>query len=97
MSHENPLWGAPRIHGELLMFGIEVAQSSTGKEPSTIFTGLEDVSAQSRRRHRFDRSFRGRTISFKLLYGLVILHYTRRRLVAIGVTSNPTAEWIADR
>jgi transposase InsO family protein len=36
-----------------------------------------------------------RTISFKLLYGLVILRHARRRLVRIGVTSNPTAEWIA--
>ena len=35
------------------------------------------------------------TISFKLLYGLVILHHARRRLVTISVTSNPTAEWIA--
>src|SRR6476646_7921564 len=35
------------------------------------------------------------TISFKLLYGLVILRHARRRLVAISVTSNPTAEWIA--
>jgi transposase InsO family protein len=36
-----------------------------------------------------------RTISFKLLYGLVILRHARRRLVTIGVTSSPTAEWIA--
>lgn len=36
-----------------------------------------------------------RTISFKLLYGLVILRHARRRLVRIGVTNNPTAEWIA--
>ena len=36
-----------------------------------------------------------RSISFKLLYGLVILGHARRRLVCIGVTSNPTAEWIA--
>jgi transposase InsO family protein len=36
-----------------------------------------------------------RTISFKLLYGLVILRHARRRLVTISITSNPTAEWIA--
>ncbi len=36
-----------------------------------------------------------RTISFKLLYGLVILRHARRRLVTIRVTTNPTAEWIA--
>jgi len=31
MSRENPLWGAPRIHGELLMLGIEVAESTVGR------------------------------------------------------------------
>ena len=36
-----------------------------------------------------------RTVSFKLLYGLVILRHARRRLVTISVTNNPTAEWIA--
>jgi hypothetical protein len=36
-----------------------------------------------------------RTISFKLLYGLVILRHAQRRLVSISVTNNPTAEWIA--
>ena len=36
-----------------------------------------------------------RAISFKLLYGLVILRHARRRLMSIGVTDNPTAEWIA--
>jgi hypothetical protein len=36
-----------------------------------------------------------RTISFRLLYGLVILRHARRRLVTVSVTSNPTAEWIA--
>ena len=36
-----------------------------------------------------------RTISFKLLYGLVILRHARRRLVSISVTNNPNAEWIA--
>jgi hypothetical protein len=39
-------------------------------------------------------SFVVRTISFKLLHGLVVLHHDRRRLVTINVTSNPTAEWI---
>jgi len=41
--------------------------------------------------------FAVRTISFKLLYGLVILRHARRRLVSINVTNNPTAEWIAGR
>lgn len=38
-----------------------------------------------------------RTISFKLLYGLVILRHARRRMVTIGITTNPTTEWIANQ
>ena len=99
MSKENPLWGAPRIHGELLMLGIEVAQSTVGRymtrkqghpprvgRPSCATMPLGSLSIDL---------FVVRTISFKLLYGLVILRHARRRLVTISVTNNPTAEWIA--
>jgi len=61
MSRENPLWGAPRIHGELLMLGIEVAESTVSRymvrRPTTI-SRLEDFPAQSRRWHRFAGSVR---------------------------------------
>jgi transposase InsO family protein len=101
MSRENPLWGAPRIHGELLMLGIEVSQSTVGRY--MIRTGRP----RSQGWKAFLRNqtaeiasidlFVVRTISFKLLYGLVILHHARRRLVRIAVTTNPTAEWIANQ
>ena len=52
MSRENPLWGASRIHGELLMLGFEVAQSTVSKymheAVEAAVAKLEDVSAQSR-------------------------------------------------
>jgi transposase InsO family protein len=99
MSKENPLWGAPRTHGELLMLGIEVAESTVARymikrcgAPSQgwkTFLGNHADGITS-----LDL-FVVRTISFKLLYGLVILRHARRRLVSISVTSNPTAEWIA--
>ena len=99
MSRENPLWGAPRIHGELLMLGIEVAESTVGRymvrrrrPPSQGWkTFLRNHAAGIVSLDLFVM----RTISFKLLYGLVILRHARRRLVTISVTSNPTAEWIA--
>ena len=50
---------------------------------------------KSHRQHRIAEFVVARTISFKLLYGLVILRHARRRLVSIKVTGNPTAEWIA--
>jgi hypothetical protein len=100
MNHENPLWGAPRIHGELLMLGIEVAESTVGRymvrrrrPPSQGWkTFLLNHAAGIA---SLDDLFVVRTISFKLLYGLVILHHARRRLVSISVTNNPTAQWIA--
>ena len=63
MSKENPLWGAPRIHGELLMLGIEVAQSTVARymtrRAGATLPGLEDIPAQSCRRDRVHRSVRG--------------------------------------
>jgi transposase InsO family protein len=101
MSKENPLWGAPRIHGELLMLGIEVAQSTVAR----YMTRRQGPPSQGwktfLRNHVAGIAsidlFVVQTISFKLLYGLVVLRHARRRLVTIGVTSNPTAEWIAGR
>jgi transposase InsO family protein len=101
MSKENPLWGAPRIHGELLMLGIEVAESTVARYMMTRL-GPPSQGWKTFLRNHADgiASLRlifsvVRTISFKLLYGLVILRHARRRLVRISVTSNPTAEWIA--
>ena len=99
LSAENPLWGAPRIHGELLKLGFEVAQSSVAKymvkrcgPPSqgwrTFMRNLApDIAAMD--------LFVVPTIGFDLLYVLVIVRLARRNLVWINVTPNPTAEWIA--
>jgi hypothetical protein len=99
MSRENPLWGAPRIHGELLMLGIEVAESTVGRYMVRRRRPPSQGWRPFLRNHAAGIAsldlFVVRTISFKLLYGLVILRHARRRLVAISVTSNPTAEWIA--
>jgi hypothetical protein len=99
MSKENPLWGAPRIHGELLMLGIEVAQSTVARYMNKRQGPPSQGWRTFLRNHAAGIAsldlFVVRTISFKLLYGLVILRHSRRRLVSISVTSNPTSEWIA--
>jgi transposase InsO family protein len=98
MSRINPLWGAPRIHGELLKLGFDVAQSTVAKymarrgPPSQgwktfLHNHVPHIGAID--------MFVVPTVGFKLLYGLVILRLHRRRLVWINVTSNPTADWIA--
>src|ERR1017187_6338819 len=99
MSVENPLWGAPRIHGELLKLGFAVAQSSVAKymvkrrgSPSRgwrtfLHNHAPDIAAMD--------LFVVPTIGFKLLYALVIVRLGRRDLVWINVTAHPTAEWVA--
>ena len=91
--------GAPRIHGELLMLGIKLAESTV----AGYMTRRQRPPSQGWK--TFLRNHAAgiasidllvvRTSSFKLLYGLVILRHARRRLVTISVTNNPTAEWIA--
>ena len=96
MSLANPLWGAPRIHGELLKLGIDVGQTSVAKYmvrrrggPSKTFLcnhadGIVSMDL-----------FVVPTLSFRLLYGFLILWHHRHRIMWLGVTANPTAEWIA--
>jgi transposase InsO family protein len=99
MSAENPLWGAPRIHGELLKLGFEVSQSSVAKYMVKRCGPPSQGWRTFLRNHAPDIAamdlFVVPTIGFDLLYGLVIVRLARRDLVWINVTSHPTAEWIA--
>ena len=99
MSIENPLWGAPRIHGELLKLGFEVAQSSVAKYMVKRRVPPSQGWRTFLRNHAPDIAamdlFVVPTIGFDLLYALVIVRLDRRDLVWINVTTNPTAEWVA--
>jgi transposase InsO family protein len=99
MCRENPLWGAPRIHGELLKLGFIVAESTVAKYMSRPRRPPTQGWTTFLRNHAPHIAavdlFVVPTIGFKLLYGLVILSLGRRRLVWTNVTANPTAEWIA--
>jgi transposase InsO family protein len=99
MSVDNQLWGAPRIHGELLKVGFSVAQSTV----ATYMVNRHGPPSQGwrtfLRNHAPDIAamdlFVVLTIGFKLLYGFMIVRLDRRNLVWISVTTNPTAEWVA--
>jgi hypothetical protein len=98
MSLANPLWGAPRLHGELLKLGTDLGQTSVakymargGREPSqswrtVLFNHTDGIASID--------LLVVPTLFFRLLYGLV-LRYRRRRIMWLRVTANPTAEWIA--
>ena len=99
MSLENLLWGAPRIHGELLKLGFEVAQSSVAKYMVKRRGPPSQGWRTFMRNHAPDIAamdlFVVPTVGFDLLYAFVIVRLGRRDLVWINVTPNPTAEWIA--
>ena len=98
-SVENPLWGAPRIHGELLKLGFQVAQSTVAKYMAKRRGPASQGCRTFLRNHAPDIAaidlFVVPTIGFRLLYGIVIMRLDRRRLLWTNVTANPTAEWIA--
>ena len=99
MSIANSLWGAPRIHGELLKLGIDVGQTTVAKymakhrrPPTQGWKTFLDNHADGIASMDL---FVVPTISFRLLYGLLILQHGRRQILWLGVTAHPTAEWIA--
>jgi hypothetical protein len=99
MCNENPLWGAPRIHGELLKLGFTVAQSTVSKY---MLRGRRPPSQGCKTflRNQADGIaavdfLAVPTLTFERLFAFVILGVGRRNILWIGVTTNPTAEWLA--
>jgi transposase InsO family protein len=100
MSVENLLWGAPRVHGELLKLGFTVAQSTVAKYMASGGPSGQSWGAFLRNHMPHIAAmdlFVVPTINFNLLYVLVIVRLARRELVWINVTAHPTAEWIAQQ
>jgi transposase InsO family protein len=101
MSIANPLWGAPRIHGELLKLGIGVGQTSVAKYMARRRRPPSQGWKTFLRNHADGIAamdlFVVPTISFRLLYGLLIMGHGRRQILWFGVTAHPTAEWIANQ
>jgi transposase InsO family protein len=99
MSLANPLWGAPRIHGELMKLGIEIAQSTVAKYMAKRRRGPSQTWKTFLRNQAAGIAAMDflivPTIGFRLLFVLVILRHRRRRLISLSVTIHPTAEWIA--
>jgi putative transposase len=99
MSQANPLWGAPRIHGELLKLGIEVSETTVSKylirerkPPSQSWrTFLENHGKEIIATDFFTVP----TATFRVLFVLVVLSHDRREILHTNVTESPTAEWTA--
>ena len=101
MSRENPGWGAPRIHGELLKLGIDIGETSVSKylvrrrkPPSQTWRTFLENHVKSLVSVDF---FTVPTIRFQVLYVFLVLAHERRRILHFAVTAHPTAEWTAQQ
>ena len=97
MRSANPLWGAPRIHGELRKLGIEVSQTTVAKyivrrqtPPSPTWRTFLTTHVSQLASIDF---FTVPTATFQILFVLVVLSHNRRRIVYVNVTQHPTAAW----
>ena len=97
MSRENPLWGAPRIHSELLKLGLDIGETSVSKymiryrrPPSQTWRTFLENHTKSMVSVDF---FTVPTLRFQILYVFLVLAHERRRIVHFAVTAHPTAEW----
>ena len=101
MATANPLWGAPRIHGELLKLGIEISETSVGKymprhrhPPSQSWCAFLDNHVKDLVAIDF---FTVPSATFHVLFVFIVLGHERRRVLHFNVTEHPTAEWTAQQ
>ena len=101
MATANPLWGAPRIHGELRMLGIDMSERTVSRllqrdprPPSQtwktfLMNHLASVASMD--------FFTVPALTERILFVLIVLSHNRRRIVHVNVTDHPTATWAAQR
>jgi putative transposase len=99
MSRANPTWGAPRIVGELRKLGIDVAKSTVEKyrvRPRRPSSPIWKTFLKNHVKDLVSLDFLVvPTVTYKVLFVLVILAHDRRQVVHFNVTEHPTAEWTA--
>ena len=99
MSIANPLWGAPRIHGELLKLGIVVSQATVGRYMPWRPAVPSPTWRSFLHNHMGDTvaidMFVVASATFRLLYTVIILGHNRRKVIHFDVTQNPTQVWLA--
>jgi putative transposase len=101
MSHENPIWGVPRIQAELHLLGYKVAESTVAKYRVRIRKPPSQTWKSFLRNHAHEivaiDFFVVPTVTFNILYGFVVLLHNRRQVVHFNATAPPTAQWTAQQ
>ena len=105
MANDNPTWGAPRIHGELLKLGFNVCERSVSRylakirpeaPGNKINKWMTFIKNQGKGIAAMD-FFVVPTLFFKRLYCFFIIDHYRRRIIHFNVTFNPTTQWVCDQ
>jgi len=103
LAVENPEWGAPKIHGELLTLGLAVSERSVARYLRRLRRHREPGQRWLAflQNHRemivaFD-FFTVPTVIFQVLYCFFVIEHGRRRILHSNVTPHPTAEWIVQQ
>ncbi|PYV94405.1 MAG: integrase, partial [Acidobacteria bacterium] len=103
MVAENPTWGAPRIHGELLMLGFDLSERTISRwmkraprdpEPARRWLAFLHNHREAIAAMDF---FTVPTVTFSLLYCFFVIHHDRRRILHFNVTCHPTSAWIVQQ
>jgi len=103
MATESPTWGAPRIHREILMLGIEVSERTVSR-----FMPRRPADPETRQRWRTFRAnrreviaaiafFTATTVTFRVLYVVFVIRHARRTVLHVRATAHPTAAWITQQ
>ena len=106
MKRENPIWGAPRIHGELVLLGFEISEPTVSRYLQSLKRIPEESKASQwllafLNNHReviaaFD-FFTVPTLRFRTLYCFFAIEHHRRRILHFNVTFHPTSDWIVQQ
>lgn len=104
MARENPMWGAPKIHGELLELGFTISERTVSRYLAHRAPRIGDAGQRWQtflQNHREAIAamdfFAVPTITFKLLYCFFVIDHDRRRILHFNVTAHPTAEWVCQQ
>jgi hypothetical protein len=102
MAAANPLWGAPRIHGEPRMLGVDVSERTVSRllarrRPSPSSQTWKTFLTNDLTAAASMDFFTVPTVTGRVLFVLVVLSHRRRRIVHFNITDHPTAIWTAQQ
>ena len=101
MATANPLWRAPRLHGELLKLGIDISERTVSRILRTIKRPPSQTWKTFLQNHVGELVsidfFTVPTVSLRVLYVFLVLEHKRRKVVQFGVTDRPTATWVGQQ